>query len=471
MNTNPLFKSDSYKLSHWLQYPHNTSKYFGYGEARGGKYKQSLMFGMEILLQHNLSKPIKVEHIQEMEEFAALHGEPFNKTGWMHIVNKYGGYWPVTIMAAKEGEIIPERNVLYTVESEEDPLAFWAGSYIEAQVLRGIYYPTTVATKSHQCKETIYHFLKLTADDPANELLFKLHDFGARGVSSGESAEIGGCAHLVNFLGSDTMEGVWTANKFYKSAMAGFSIPAAEHSTITSWLRSGEKDAYINMIKQYGKQGAMFAVVSDSWSIKAACEMWAGELKELVVNSGATLVVRPDSGDPEAIIPMCLERLADGYGYTINSKGYKVLNNVRLIQGDRVSNSMIANILGKMMVLGWSASNIAFGMGGELLQIINRDDGGWAMKCSWLEVDGEGRDIYKDPDTEPYKKSKKGQMMLYKDCEDKYFSAEPGLDNASWMDKVVLPTAQLELRFKIGEIFNSPTLGEVRYPTWSKFGQ
>jgi hypothetical protein len=45
----------------------------------------------------------------------------------------------------------------------------------------------------------------------------------------------------------------------------------------------------------------------------------------------------------------------------------------------------------------FSIDNIAFGMGGGLLQKVDRDTLGWAMKCSAARVNGVWRDVWKDP--------------------------------------------------------------------------
>ncbi len=143
-----------------------------------------------------------------------------------------------SIRAVPEGSVVPTHNALMTVEST-DPEAFWVVSWLETMLVR-LWYPITVATQSWHVKQTILRYLRQTADDPDGEVPFKLHDFGARGVSSAESAGIGGMAHLVNFMGSDTVEGILFANRYYRSPMAAFSIPAAEHSTITMGGRERE---------------------------------------------------------------------------------------------------------------------------------------------------------------------------------------------------------------------------------------
>ena len=263
---------------------------------------------------------------------------------------------------------------------------------------------------------------------------FKLHDFGARGVSSLESAGIGGAAHLVNFMGSDTISGVLYAREFYNAGVAGFSIPAAEHSTITSWGRDNEVKAYDNMLTQFAKPGAIVAVVSDSYDIFNATEkLWGEELRQKVIDSGATVVIRPDSGDPLTINQQLIEILGQKFGYTKNAKGFKVLNNVRLIQGDGVNELTIRSILGGFMAMGWSADNIAFGMGGALLQQVDRDTQKFAMKCSSAEINGRWVDVQKDPVTDSGKKSKAGRVQLWTNSGGEFASGVTA--PTGWTDK------------------------------------
>jgi nicotinamide phosphoribosyltransferase len=312
----------------------------------------------------------------------------------MRLIEKHGGYLPVRIRAVPEGSVVPVHNVLATIENT-DPEFFWITSFLETELLRAIWYPTTVATLSGAAKATLLRYLEATCDDPQGQIGFKLHDFGARGVSSLESAGLGGMAHLVNFMGTDTIVALVAARRYYDCEMAGFSIPAAEHSTITGWGRDKESSAYRNMVEQFGKPGAVFAVVSDSYDIFNACDrIWGTELKNLVVQSGATLVVRPDSGDPAETVLKVAQILAARFGTTTNAKGYRVLNNVRIIQGDGINLDSLRLCLSNLFHNGFSAENIAFGMGGGLLQQVNRDTMQWAMKCSAMQVEGLWRDVF-----------------------------------------------------------------------------
>jgi nicotinamide phosphoribosyltransferase len=201
--------------------------------------------------------------------------------------------------------------------------------------------------------------------------------------------------------------------------MAGFSIPAAEHSTITSWGREGELDAYRNMLARFAKPGSIVAVVSDSYDIyHAISEHWGKALRRQVVDSGATVVIRPDSGDPVEVVHECLRLLDEAFGSTVNGKGYKVLKHVRLIQGDAMNPDSLRAVLERITAAGFSADNVAFGMGGGLLQKVNRDTQKFALKCSAVRIAGQWRDVYKQPVTDPGKDSKRGRLMLARHRED-----------------------------------------------------
>jgi nicotinamide phosphoribosyltransferase len=147
LSNNLILNVDSYKASHWLQYPPNTQFVYSYIESRGGKYSVTILFGLQMFLKEYLSKPITMEMIDEAETFLNAHGEPFNRKGWEHIVNKHHGILPLEIKAVPEGMIVPTHNVLVTVENT-DPECFWLTSYIETALLRAVWYGTTVA--SHQ---------------------------------------------------------------------------------------------------------------------------------------------------------------------------------------------------------------------------------------------------------------------------------------------------------------------------------
>jgi nicotinamide phosphoribosyltransferase len=404
-----VLNTDSYKTSHWLQYPPGTTTVFSYIEARGGSLPYTVFFGLQALLKEYFTKPVTADDVALAAEVCAAHGVPFNRDGWNHVVAAHGGRLPLRIRAVPEGTVVPVNHALVTVENT-DPACYWLTSYVETALLR-IWYPTTVATHSHATRRLIADALARTGSPEG--LPYKLHDFGARGVSSLESATLGGMAHLVNFMGTDTLSALLGARAYYGEPMAGHSIPAAEHSTITAWGRDGELDAYRNMLRQFGRPGELLAVVSDSYDLDAAVtRLWGGALRDEVIASGATVVIRPDSGDPTSVVLRTVQSLDAAFGSDVNAKGYRVLRHVRVIQGDGITRESIASILAALAGAGYSADNVAFGQGGALLQQVNRDTLGFAMKASAAEVGGQWRDVFKAPVTDPAKRSKAGRLTL-----------------------------------------------------------
>ncbi|CAG0879526.1 unnamed protein product [Darwinula stevensoni] len=352
---------------------------------------------------------------------------------------KHEGRIPLRIKAVPEGTVVPTRNVLFTVENT-DPMVPWLTNFFEVghsflralicfshlrkslkdcspctqTILVQVWYPMTVATNSRYQKEILAKYL-LETGESLQGLHFKLHDFGYRGVSSVESAAIGGAAHLVNFMGSDTVASLAMVRKYYHCPMAGFSVPATEHSTMTTWGREGELDACRNMLEKFPR--GIVSVVSDSYNVWNVCEnIWGEDLKDMIVERGrhgGRLVVRPDSGDPEKVVVKVLEILGHAFGTRTNCKGYKVLPSyLSVLQGDGVSYETLGSVLENMKLAGWSAENVIFGSGGALLQRIDRDTQKCAYKCCHAVINGQGINVYKDPITDSGKKSKKGRLTL-----------------------------------------------------------
>jgi nicotinamide phosphoribosyltransferase len=419
MTDNLILATDSYKQSHFLQYPPEARAISAYVEARPNDFADEvLFFGLQPFLLERLGKPITQADIEEAEAICTAHGVPFNRAGWQIILDEHGGFLPLEIRALPEGMIVPTGVPLIEVETT-DPRLPWLATFIETALLRAVWYPTTVATLSRKCRLIIAEGLARTSDDPAGQLPFKLHDFGARGVSSGESAGLGGMAHLVNFMGTDTMEGLMAARRWYGADMAGFSIPAAEHSTITAWGRDREEAAYANMLDAFDGEGRLVAVVSDSYDLDAALTgIWGGSLRNKVLGRQGTLVVRPDSGDPVETPLRAVKVLWEAFGGSINAKGYRVLDpHVRVIQGDGMTPQAIALLVDRMIAEGFAIDNIAFGMGGGLLQLVNRDTLRFAIKANAMrDSDGVWHDVAKAPATDPAKASKAGRQAVVRDA-------------------------------------------------------
>jgi len=458
---NIILKTDSYKVSHWRQYPKGITHQYSYFESRGGEYPDVLFFGLQYYLKRYLiGSVVTQEKIEDADKlFRAHFGQDiFNREGWEYILKKHDGRLPIVIKAVAEGTIVPTKNVLFTVENT-DPKCFWLTSYLET-LLEKTWYACTVATKSHNQKQVIKKFLELSGNDIPD---FKLHDFGYRGSTSEESAGIGGLAHLISFKGTDTLEAITFAQKYYNQKdMPAFSIPAAEHSTITSWGKDHEKEAYENMLDQFPK--GLVAVVSDSYDIfNAVQNIWGKELRDKVEKREGVLVIRPDSGDPNKVVPEVLALLGARFGYTKNEKGYKVLPAyLRLIQGDGIDYEALPSVLEAIVADGWSTDNIAFGSGGGLLQKVNRDTLRFAYKCSNVTINGEDHGVSKNPVTDTTKKSKEGKLALIRLNKEKLGDGLAGW--ATVHEKYVEEAQPDELQevFRDGELLIDQNFEDIR---------
>ena len=395
-------------------------------ESRGGQFDEVCFFRFQYFIKRYLAGPVVADKIADAKEILDNHMGPGHFNEEAGRTSSRSTMATPVIEAVPGGPSYPTRRALH--HGQHRPRVLLADRYLETLLVE-VWYPMTVCTQSLVQKKIIRQAFRRTGCDPVpGSLNFKLHDFGYRGVSSVESAGIGGAAHLVNFWGTDTMASLLCIKHFYGGAVvplpadpeinlpvAGLSIPAAEHSTITSWGREGELKAFENMLDQYPE--GLVAVVSDSYNVFEACtKLWGTELKEMIKNRKGTLVVRPDSGDPPVIVPQLLDLLGEAFkeDVTTTSTGHKLLPPyIRMIQGDGISVESLELILDAMAEKGWAADNLAFGSGGALLQKINRDTQKCAFKCSEItKSDGSSTQVFKDPITDKGKQSKKGKLTL-----------------------------------------------------------
>jgi len=427
---NPILTTDSYKPSHYDQLPSDVENLHAYLEARvGARYSHTMNFGLQYILNHYFDRsdcPITSDDVKIAGEFWKLHGEPFNHAGWMRIVDEHGGRLPLTIRAPKEGLLIPiDMPLLTCTLTKDDPQLAWLVTYVEMMLMR-LWYPMSVATKSFFCKDVIRRHLIKSAQDPEAELPFKLHDFGGRGATSDESAGVGAMAHLINFLGTDTVEGIMLGNVHYPAhgaledsfRMLGFSIPAMEHSTVIAWGKGGEVESLRNMLRKNKEKGfRIIACISDTYDFLNCVEnIWCGELLEEVKASGMTVVVRPDSGDAVETNREALKIFARKLNreMTFNSKGFAVIPRYyRLIQGDGNDDERdIDRVYTGIETAGFSSTNVGFGMGGGLHQKLDRDMQRFAYKVSAAKRSGRWIETRKIPKTDPTKASKGGRVAL-----------------------------------------------------------
>jgi nicotinamide phosphoribosyltransferase len=423
---NLLLLADAYKYAHHKLYIPGTTKIYSYLESRGGIMPETVFYGLQYFLKEYLEgQAFTQEDIDEADEtLSAVFGrkDVFSREIFEHILKNHGGKLPIRIKAVAEGSVVPVNNVLMTIENT-DPKCYWLTNFLETLLMQ-VWYPCTVASLSREVRKIVTRYFDDTADEAAKEGIdFVLNDFGFRGVSAVESGGLGGSAHLINFRGSDTVYASKFARQYYNAQKVyGLSVPATEHSIMTLLGEQGESHIFQHVLDSY-PEGTL-ACVSDSYNIFNAAEnLWGTQFKEQILQRKGTLVIRPDSGDPVKTLEKVFDILFEKFGFTVNSKGYKVLPpQVRVIQGDGIDLDSIPVIYESLKQQKISAENLVLGMGGALLQKVNRDTQKFALKCSYAEINGKPVDVRKQPLemdehgelVKSFKTSKAGKLKLIK---------------------------------------------------------
>ncbi len=468
---NPLLATDVYKMGHMEQYAPGTEFVYSYLVARSNKhFERSVFFGLQYYLQEFLSKRLEP---WMGEEFLIARRQILGSNS-SEVEEKIRalcqlGYFPILIKAVPEGSVVPVRNVLMTITNTV-PGYGWVVGFLESLIIK-VWYPTTTASCSYQYRNLVERMFKETVDDENHFLKdFMIHDFGYRGDGSEDSAAITGAAHLISSQGSDNVPALPFIFRHYYGSESKepimMSVPASEHSVMCSFGRNDEIGAFRHMLKTYPT--GIVSIVSDTFDVYTFLTDFAEQLKEIILNRDGKTVFRPDSGDPEHIIcgdPMApadsLERkgvvrlLDEKFGSTVNKKGYKVLNDkVGLIYGDGMYYERYKRTLHRLQDMGYATSNLVIGVGG-ILRNYSRDTLGFAIKATYVLVNGEHRDIEKDPITDPGKKSHKGLMVLERDADGNYVTYDQ-VDREREQQGLLVPV------FRNGRLLREYTWEEVR---------
>lgn len=407
---NIAVNADINKNGMYAMYPEGTEYISAYLESRGGPFGATLFVGLQAFLLEYLSRPITVEDVQEAERVVHGHGSRFNRQAWLDIVNDYDGYLPLEIEAAPEGTVVPTRNVLLQVVNT-DPRFPWLPSYIECALQRALWYPSTVGTTSWICKQAVRGALERTSDHPELLRLY-LHDFGARGANTFESAALGGMAHMVNFDRSDTVPAFIAASQYYNAAYPGAVNLLCEHSNVSAFGPDGESDFFRKLLSNTNDAAIAFLV--DTYDQENCVRNVIGkELRDEILAFPGLVGIRCDSGDPVTNPVDVVEDLMESLGSSRTAKGFKVLPpNVRVVQGDGLNVNTFRRLYAELERRGLAADNVLCGMGSGLLQEVNRDTLHFGYKANAARINGTWRDISKRPKANAIKHSKAGRLAL-----------------------------------------------------------
>lgn len=448
-------RTDSYKIGgHYEMYPEDTTTVYSYFEARrGAKFRRTVFFSLQAILKEKfIGQVVTQAMIDKAESLCNIHlGKGrFNKKGWEYILNKHKGMLPITIKAVPEGTAVDVNNVLFTVENT-DPKCAWLTNYVES-ILSHVWYGSTVATLSNSIKDMMLGHFKSTGDDPEEAIKYALHDFGYRSATSDESADLGAAAHLLSFLGTDTLTGIELLMDYYNSDVCGFSVVATEHSVMTAEGREGEFNVVNRLLNKY--PDGVLSVVIDSYDYRNFIKEMGTTFKARILARNGKFVFRPDSGAPVETTLEIINLLGKYFGYEYNTKGYKVLNpKIGLLWGDGINMSGVEEILKALIKNGWCATNLIAGMGSALNQSeVKRDTQRCAFKSSYQVSGGVEKNIFKDP-LDGSKKSKKGRLaLIYEDGKYKTLQEVNGSIEGDLLVEV----------FRNGELLVDYSLDEVK---------
>jgi len=467
---NILLQTDVYKMGHMEQYAPGCNKVYSYLVARNDKtFKEPVFFGLQYYIKRYLSEPITPEMGEEFLIYRKLilgsnSQEVEDKIRALCVL----GYLPIEIKAIEEGTIVPVKNVLMTITNTH-PDFYWVVGFVESLLLK-LWYTITVATCSYEYRKIVNRYFGETDDWDLQAMKpFQVHDFGYRGDSSEEGAAISGVAHLLSFLGSDNVPALPCAIEFYNADINGepilLSVPASEHSVMCSFGREDEIGAFKHMLELYPT--GIVSIVSDTFDVYKVLTDFAEVLKEDILKREGKVVFRPDSGNPEYIIcgnpdaepgsnewKGAIRLLDEKFGSAVNSKGYKVLNpKVGLIYGDGMYIERYVRTLERLKSMGYASSNLVIGVGG-ILRNHSRDTLGFAIKATYVEVNGVPREIEKDPVTDHQKKSHKGLLCLVKE-DDQYITK----DQCNVKEEA---ESLLKVVYRDGKIIKQTSLSEIR---------
>jgi nicotinic acid phosphoribosyltransferase len=395
-----LLDTDTYKLGHPRMYPEGAKELRAYFTCRGPLFdddERIVVYGLRYAFDTILSRRITQQDIDEADAWLQQHGVAntpmeWPKDLWQTVVDKYDGYIPLQVKALREGSVIyPQIPVFEIIATEIDGDQFqYLVTYLETALMR-IWSPMVTATKSAMVRAYLQEKFDVSVDDDFMFLLdSRLHDFGSRGVSSQETAMVTGCAHLTSFDGTDTMIAGWLATKYNDGKHVGTSVLATEHSVMTSWDQ--EIDA-VRRAVEITPKGGICSVVADSYSYQNFLTQHLPIIAPVAQAKGILFVVRPDSGEPVQCVLDGLYACERAFGADTNSKGFKVLRGAAVIQGDGINVKTLMKIADAVEAAGFSAQNVAYGMGGGLLQKQDRDTLKVAIKLCAIDLGNglEGR--------------------------------------------------------------------------------
>lgn len=486
---NPLMAIDFYKADHRRQYPEGTEYVYANFTPRSSRLANLLegfdervvLIGIQAYIKRILinqwnreffSKPKESVISQYKRRMDTSLGE--NAISVEHIEELYDlGYLPLKIKSLPEGSRVNIKVPMFTVVNTI-PAFFWLTNYIETSISAEIWKPCTTATIAYEYKRLLTEYAEKTGA-PLDVIPLQAHDFSARGMSGMADSAASGIGHLASFIGTDTVAAIDYAEDYYGvEGVIGVSVPATEHSVMCMGTKDNEIGTFRRLVNDLYPSGIV-SIVSDTWDFWKVITEYASELKEDILNRQpnalglAKTVFRPDSGDPVKVIcgdpeaepsspefKGAVECLWDTFGGVETGKGYKILNErVGLIYGDSITLQRAQAILEGLEAKGFASANIVFGVGSYTYQHITRDTFGFAIKATWGQVNGEGREIFKDPITDKGEKRSAAGLLRIEETEN-------GFELFDRQTKEQEDQGALQIVFEDGKLINETSFADIK---------
>lgn len=497
---NPFLATDGYKTGHHKMYPEGTSLVYSNFTPRSNKHAPKgcdkvVSFGQQMVMKqiHEMFNKYffkatpksrreypkraledKNKVCQEIkEEYSTYLGDDYDVS---HIEALWDlGYLPIKVKALPEGTTVPMGVPVLTIVNTK-PEFFWLTNFLETLISNLLWKPMTSATIANQYKKNLLAWAEKTDEEAKAFVEFQGHDFSMRGMDSIDATISSGLGHATSFLGSDSLPVIHGARKFYNETEAVVhSVNATEHSVMCAGAKDSEIDTFRYLMSQFPK--GILSIVSDTWDLWKVITVMLPQLKEEILAREGKIVIRPDSGNPVDIIcgeghdihsmetyemqpheKGVIELLWDLFGGTVNEQGYKVLDpQIGAIYGDSITIDRAEEICKRLEAKGFASTNIVLGIGSFTYQFNTRDTFGFAMKATFVEVNTEGRAIFKDPITDDgTKKSAKGLLMVQQNDTTGNYEL---VDQVSWSDE---GKGELKTIYKDGEFENQVTLTQIR---------
>lgn len=500
---NPLLLTDGYKTGHHQQYPKGTTLVYSNFTPRSNKYAPEgcdnvVSFGQQMIMKqiHEafqnefFSKPKDVVCGEMKRELSLYLGTDYDVTHFEKLHDL--GYLPIAVKSIKEGTLIPIKVPVLTIYNTL-PEFYWVTNYLETIISNLLWKPMTSATIAHTYRKVLTKWQEKTDTEKGWFIDWQGHDFSMRGMDSIEATIASGLGHLTSFSGTDSLPAIYGARKFYgEKEFVGGSVNATEHSVMCAGSKDDEVGTFRRLLETYPK--GILSVVSDTWDLWKVCTEHIVTLKEEILARDGKLVIRPDSGDPVDILcgiddykqdddgtmykvhytsgmfrdrgkqislseqKGVIELLWDVFGGTINEQGYKVLDShIGAIYGDSITIDRADEICRRLEAKGFASTNVVLGIGSFTYQYNTRDTFGFAMKATYVEIDGVGREIFKDPITDDgTKKSATGLLKVFKTTLEGDIVLH---DQVSWVEET---EGLLQTIYKDGEFYNETSLTEIR---------